>query len=441
MTETDQRRLAAARRIFEHLADLMNANFSVRLWDGTTIPLGREVDERYVISIGGPGVLGAILRRPTLETLMREYAAGRIDFHGGDLIAFMEAGRKRRIRIRGRELRKGYLVRHALPLLLTPADRTAVSHGFADDETGRRQERRNETDFIQFHYDVGNDFYALFLDREMVYSCAYFTDWANALDDAQHDKLDIICRKLRLQPGERFLDIGSGWGALVCHAARRYGVTAHGVTLSQAQYAYSIEKIHALGLEDRVTVELRDYATLDGTYDKIASIGMYEHIGIANYPAYFRKINDLLRDRGMVLNHGITRRAKRSKRKFGKIRPEKRLILKYIFPGSELDHIGHTLESMENHGFEIHDVEGWREHYALTCRLWHQRLFARRDEAIRSVGQERYRMWIAYLAGVSLAFADGSLRIYQTVATKHGSKGPSTMPPTRADLYVDRKLP
>ncbi|HEX6144360.1 MAG TPA: class I SAM-dependent methyltransferase, partial [Geminicoccaceae bacterium] len=180
------------------------------------------------------------------------------------------------------------------------------------------------------------------------------------------------------------------------------------------------------------------YATLEGTYDKIASIGMYEHIGIANHPAYFRKINALLRDRGMLLNHGITRRAKKSGRKFRKIRPEKRLILKYIFPGSELDHIGHTLESMENEGFEIHDVEGWREHYALTCRLWHQRLVARRDEAIGCAGRERYRMWIAYLAGVSLAFADGSLRIYQTLATRHGAKGASTMPPTRAHLYADR---
>jgi cyclopropane-fatty-acyl-phospholipid synthase len=415
----------------------MNASFSVRLWDGSVIPLGRDVDERHVISISGPGVLGAILRRPTLETLLRHYASGHVDVHGGDLITFIETARRRGVRIRGRDLEKGFLVRQALPLLLTRPDPADLSHGFADDETGRDSARRKEQDFIRFHYDVGNDFYALFLDSEMVYSCAYFTDWGNALDRAQHDKLDMICRKLRLQPGERFLDIGSGWGALVCHAARHYGVTAHGVTLSETQHALSLEKIRALGLQDQVTVELRNYATLDGSYDKIASIGMYEHVGIANYPTYFGKINGLLRDRGIFLNHGITRRARKTRRRFGKIRPEKRLMLKYIFPGSELDHIGHTLESMESHGFEIHDVEGWREHYALTCRLWHQRLVAREDEAVRMVGRERYRLWIAYLAGVSLAFADGSLRIFQTVATKHAAKGPSTLPPTRADLYAD----
>lgn len=434
---SDQRRLAAARRIFEHLAVLMNASFSIRLWDGTVIPLGQDVDERAAVSISGPGVLGAILRRPTLETLLRHYAAGHIDVQGGDLIAFVEAVRRRRARIRGRDLRKLFLLRQALPLLLTRPDPSGLSHGFANDETGRDRARRKEREFIQFHYDVGNEFYALFLDPEMVYSCAYFTDWSNPLDRAQHDKLDMICRKLRLQPGERFLDIGSGWGALICHAARHYGVTAHGVTLSEAQHGYASDKVRALGLEDRVTVGLQDYAALEGSYDKIASIGMYEHVGIANYPAYFRKINELLRDRGLLLNHGITRRAKPSRQKFGNIRPEKRLMLKYIFPGSELDHIGHTLEIMESHGFEIHDVEGWRDHYALTCRLWHQRLVARREEAIRAVGSERYRLWIAYLAGVSLAFADGSLRIYQTVASKHGAKGPSTLPPTRAYLYAE----
>jgi cyclopropane-fatty-acyl-phospholipid synthase len=332
-------------------------------------------------------------------------------------------------------LRKGFLLKRALPLLLTRGSKLRLGHEYAEDETGRGPSRRDETDFIQFHYDAGNDFYALFLDPEMQYSCAYFTGWENSLEQAQRDKLDMICRKLRLQPSERFLDIGSGWGGLLCHAAENYDVTAHGVTLSQAQYDYTRDKLRRLGLEDRVTVELRSYEGLEGEYDKIASIGMYEHVGIANYPAYFGKLNSLLRDRGLLLNHGITRRAKRSRRKFRKVRPENRLILKYIFPGSELDHIGHSLEVMEAGGFEIHDVECWREHYALTCRLWHRRLVANKEAAIAQVGPERYRMWIAYLAGVSFAFADGSLRIYQTVASKHKAKGLSGLPPTREDLY------
>jgi cyclopropane-fatty-acyl-phospholipid synthase len=187
-------------------------------------------------------------------------------------------------------------------------------------------------------------------------------------------------------------------------------------------------------------VELRDYTLVEGTYDKISSVGMFEHVGIANLPTYCRKVADLLRDRGIFLNHGITRKAKADKRDFNKITPEKRLILKYIFPGSELDHVGHVQECMEAGGFEIADVEGWRWHYGLTSRYWCERLSARQEEAIALVGRERYRMWVAYLAAVSFNFADGPLRLYQIVATKHGKKGPSGMPPTRKYLY-DRPFP
>ena len=425
----------AARNIFEHIAERIDTPFSIRLWDGSVVPLGRHTDHSHSIVISGPGVLGSILRWPTLETVLRHYAAGNIDFAGAGMLEFVELARRKKVKFKARDLNKSFLIRQALPLLLTPKDKVRLDQEYAGDETGRKQTHRDEKAFIQFHYDVGNDFYALFLDPEMQYSCAYFTDWTNSLAQAQRDKLDMICRKLRLQPGERFLDVGCGWGGLLCHAATRYGVTAHGVTLSQTQHDYAVEKVRRLGLEDRVTVELRNYEDLDGEYDKIASIGMYEHIGIANYPTYFTKLNTLLRDRGILLNHGITRRAKRSRRRFRRIRPEKRLILKHIFPGAELDHIGHSVEVMESHGFEIHDVECWREHYALTCRLWHERLVDNEAAAIAHVGRERYRMWIAYLAGVSFAFRDGSLRIYQTVATKHRSKGPSGLPPTRADLY------
>jgi len=269
----------------------------------------------------------------------------------------------------------------------------------------------------------------------MQYSCGYFTTETNSIDQAQHDKLDMICRKLRLQPGDKMLDIGCGWGGLICHAAKNYGVTAHGVTLSQKQLDFARDKIKRLGLEDTVMVELRDYATLEGTYDKIASVGMFEHIGIANMPDYFRKINSLLRDRGILMNHGISRHAKASKRAVKKIRPERRLLLKYIFPGSELDNVGHTLDMMEICGFEVHDVEALREHYALTTRHWYRGLMANREEAIKYVGMEKFLMWALYLAGVSIGFADGSMHICQVVATKHSAKGASGLPLTRADLY------
>lgn len=196
-----------------------------------------------------------------------------------------------------------------------------------------------------------------------------------------------------------------------------------------------MEKIARLNLSERVTVELKDYNTLDGAYDKIASIGMYEHVGIANYPTYFRKLHSLLAPEGVLLNHGITRRAKRNIKNFGKISGGKRVILKYIFPGSELDHIGHSVQEMESAGFEVQDVENLRLHYGRTCKLWHDRLAARREDAIALIGAERTRMWLAYLAGVTGAFDQGPLRIYQTVATKQNLGAKSPLPPTRADLY------
>ncbi|HUE73859.1 MAG TPA: cyclopropane-fatty-acyl-phospholipid synthase family protein [Pirellulaceae bacterium] len=430
-----ERQLAAAKAVLAHLAEVLDSRISVQLWDGSRVPLGQNVHPHLFVAIRGPGVIGSLLRWPTLDNLVRHYASGQIEVHGDDLIEFFKAARVERSRERLKVLRTGTLLRNALPFLLTPAEQVRPQHEFAGDQVGRATSSRNNRDYIQFHYDVGNEFYQLFLDGEMQYSCGYFTSWSNSLEQAQRDKMDMICRKLRLAPGERLLDIGCGWGGLLCHAAQHYGVCAHGVTLSQAQFDFARQKIQRLGLENQVQVELRDYATLEGKYDKIASIGMYEHVGIANYGAYFGKINSLLRDRGILLNHGITRPAKAGKRGFARIRPEQRLILKYIFPGGELDHIGHTCESLELSRFEVHDVEDWREHYAQTTRLWCQRLTARRDEAMALVGPERYRLWLAYLAGVSIAFHDGSARIYQVVASKHAARGRAELPATRADLY------
>ena len=290
-------------------------------------------------------------------------------------------------------------------------------------------------DFIQFHYDISNEFYALFLGKEMQYSCGYFTEPDNSIDQAQFDKLDMICKKLRLKPGEKFLDIGCGWGGLVCHAAQHYGVNAHGVTLSQKQFDFTTEKIKRLGLEDQITIELKDYEKLEGSFDKISSVGMFEHIGIDNMPKYFQKINSLLRDRGLLMNHGISRHAKATKKAAKRIRPERRLLLKYIFPGSELDNVGHTVDLLEMNGFEVHDVEARREHYALTCRHWYRELMRHNDEAVAFVGEEKFRMWALYLAGVSIGFADGSMHICQVVASKRVAKGPSGLPLTRADIY------
>ena len=436
---SSEKQVDAMCAILDRVAKLLNLRLSVQLWNGTNIPLGNNIDTPYGISISGPGVVGSIIRRPTAENLVRLYATGRIDFYGGDLIEIGEALRNQEgSRKRLKNLKKRFLLRNAIPFLFTTAEEVNLSHNYTKDSIGRTESKRNNRDYIQFHYDVGNDFYALFLDPEMQYSCGYFKHWENTLEQAQIDKLEMICRKLRLQQGEKLLDIGCGWGGLICYAAKQYGVKAHGITLSQQQYDYTREKIRRLGLSDRVSVQICDYKTHQGCYDKIASIGMFEHIGLANFTCYFKKIRSLLRDRGIILNHGIARRAKSTRRKARKIRPERRLILKYIFPGTELAPIGHTLECMELCGFEVHDVEAWREHYALTCKLWCKRLSAQKKKAIDLVGFERYRLWIAYLAGVSFGFTSGSIRIYQVVATKHAAKGPSGMPSTRSDLYSDR---
>jgi cyclopropane-fatty-acyl-phospholipid synthase len=430
-----ERQAEAARQVFAHFARVLDAPFSLRLWDGTTVPLGRAGADGPCVRIAGPGVLGALLRRPSFDHLFRRYVSGDIDLEG-DLIGVFEAARrhKKEARVRLRDLRKGFPWAKALPLLLARDRAPAIRHEFQGGDAPRGDTKARDKDFIQFHYDASNAFYQLFLDAEMVYSCAYFRDWSNSLEEAQRDKLELVCRKLRLRPGESFLDIGSGWGALLCHAAQRYGVRAHGITLSQAQFDHAQASIRRHGLGDRVTVSLTDYMTLEGRYDKIASIGMYEHVGIANYPTYFKKMHGLLAPGGIFLNHGITRRAKRNIKNFGKISPSRRVIMRYIFPGAELDHIGHTVQVMESCGFEIQDVEGLRRHYARTCRLWHDRLAARRETAIALVGAERYRMWVAYLAGVTMGFEHGPLHVFQTVATRQGEAA-SPLPPTRADLY------
>lgn len=426
------RQLEAARALVRDVADRFDLNAWARLWDGSRLPLGKAPTSNFEISISDPGVIGTLVRSPRLDTIIRQYIEKGIDFSGGTLVDFGRDLQKndKAPKVKGRDIAK--VGRNLLPFVFAKKD-ARDAHGFSGDESGVNRKIADNKDYIQFHYDLSNDFYALFLDPEMVYSCAYYTDWSNGVEQAQRDKLEMICRKLRLKPGDRMLDIGAGWGGLLCHAAQAYGVTAHGITLSEEQLSFAREKAKKLGLADRVTFELADYQNISGTYDKIASIGMYEHIGLKNIPGYMSKVRSLLSEDGLFLNHAISHRAPKNAKKW-LTRPEKKAIAKYIFPGGELDDIGHTVNAMERAGFEVHDVEAWRMHYARTCQLWCERLTARKDEAIGFVGEEKYRIWVAYLAGVSLAFSRGSLRLYQTLASKTAKRLPP-LPPTRADLY------
>jgi cyclopropane-fatty-acyl-phospholipid synthase len=430
-----QRQLVAARRLIEQLALQLNNRISVRLWDGSIIPLGRQVDPKLLLSISGPGVIGSMLRRPTADNLLKHYALGHIDFHGADLHTFLEALSVDKSRQKAKRISKMLIVKSLLPFLFEPASSCVVENEYHGDISGRNRLQAENLDFVQFHYDVSNEFYELFLDQEMVYTCAYFKDWNNSLDQAQFDKMEMTCRKLDLKPGERFLDIGFGWGGLLFHAAKRFGVRAHGITLSENQLAYAQKKISDLGLQGQVTVEVCDYANLVGEFDKVASICMYEHVGINNLPAFMRKVNSLMSNHGMFLLQGIMRPGKESMKRFRHVNAERRLLNKHIFPGAELDHLGHMVQSMESNGFEISDVEGWRNHYIETCRIWSQRLYQRREEAIRHVGEEKYRMWLLYLEGCCLAFKNGGARLYQVLAEKHVRNERSATPPTREKLY------
>ncbi|MCA9133480.1 MAG: class I SAM-dependent methyltransferase [Planctomycetales bacterium] len=434
------RQLALAKELIAALAAKLDSQISVRLWDGSVLPLGENPKAGYELSLAGPGVIGSLLRRPTAENLLCHYARGNIDFRGSDLVSFLRTLRVKGSRRRSRSVSKLLLARVALGFAFARQMPAANNCRFQGDDTGHKRRQADNREFIQFHYDLSNNFYKLFLDQDMVYSCAYFRDWNESLEQAQQNKLDVTCRKLQLQPQERLLDIGCGWGALICHAAEHYGVTAHGVTLSQAQLEETQRKIKERGLQDRVTVALCDYNDVQGEYDKVASIGMAEHVGIDNLAGYMNKVRSLLAPGGLFLNHAITRPAKGSAKAFRRHSTERRLLTKYIFPGGELDHQGHVVDCMEAAGFEVHDVEGWRDHYGLTCEHWARRLEANREEAVQLIGEEKYRMWLLYLAGVCLALSDGTARIFQTVASNRVGKGHSGMPPTREHLYAARPL-
>jgi cyclopropane-fatty-acyl-phospholipid synthase len=429
----DRKLLAAAGRLARLVGDQLDLDLSVELWDGTRLPLGTTLGDDLRLYVSGPGVIGALMRRPTLARFIDLYANGLVGIKGGTVVDVGERLAGKRTRRGLKSIGKRRLAGALLPFLFVAAEKPDHGRAYQGDASGERRQAGENKRFMQFHYDIGNDFYALFLDPEMQYTCAYFTDWNRSLDEAQLDKMEMVCRKLRLKPGERMLDVGCGWGGLACYAARNYGVSVYGVTLSQEQVDYAQENIARLGLQDKVVIELKDYADVTGTYDKIAAIGIGEHLGVANYPRYFTKMRSLLADGGLFLNHANTRPAKRIKRKFG-VRPEQRALRRYIFPGAEPDNIGNTIMVMEGHGLEVRDVENWRDFYALTTRMWCERLTANKDKAIALVGPQTYHMWVAYLGGCSLAFTRNTINIFQTLAAK-SARGPAPLPPTRADLY------
>lgn len=426
-------RLAAIRRLLSDAHGRLGLRLGFQLWDGSRVPTDWPADG-LMIALADEGVVASLVRRPKPDTLIKLHVAGRIDVVNGTIfdLAASRPDVKVSRAIRGvSKLAVLEVVRR-----FWSADRgpPSVLDAVRGDEIARDGKPDTNKANVAYHYDVSNEFYRLFLDAEMVYTCAYFTEEHDDIDRAQRDKLDMICRKLRLKPGDRFLDIGCGWGALVCHAAEHYGVEAHGVTLAEEQLKLAREKVERLGLEGRVTLHFRDYIQMEGQFDKIASIGMFEQVGIRNHLDYFRTVNRLLRPRGLYLHHTIARRAKKSERAFARMSAEYRALVRYIFPGGELDHLGMSIANLERTGFEVHDVEGWRENYQRTTYLWWRRLNERRAEAEALVGADKTRMWLLYLAGCSMAFQRGGAFVNQTLVSKR-TRGAAGLPFTRADLY------
>lgn len=401
-------------------------DFAVRLWDGSSLEPGAGSAARFTLVLAHPGSLKAMFVPPTELALGEAFVHGDFDVEGdleavfplADALLRRERGIAERLRLAARLL--------ALPV--RPAAREAA----AARPRGPLHSRERDREVVTYHYDRPPEFFASFLDRRLVYSCAYFEKADDELDDAQERKLDLLCRKLRLRPGERLLDVGCGFGALVLHAAERYGVEAHGITLSEPQAEVARERVAAAGLDDRCRIEVRDYRELEdeGRYDKIVSVGMFEHVGEALLPEYFAVAHRLLRPRGVFLNHGIARA--------GPAAETSAFVRRYVFPDGELVPLPVTLAAAQGAGFEIRDVESLREHYALTLRHWVARLETNRDAAAAAAGELAYRVWRLYLSGSAHAFATGRLGVFQTLLAKpdHGEAG---LPLTRADWYADAR--
>ena len=300
--------------------------------------------------------------------------------------------------------------------------------------------RKRDAANIGHHYDVGNEFYRLWLDRRMIYSCAYFHTGDEDIHTAQQQKLDHICRKLLLRPGERLLDIGCGWGGLLQWAARQYGVNGVGVTLSERQYSSASEAVASSGLAGLIEIRRQHYLDIEDSagFDKIVSVGMYEHVGLRNLPTYFQAVARLLRPGGVFLNHGIV-----STDAAGRPRgpPGGRFIDRHVFPGGAVPHLSRVLIELSQAGLEFADAEDLRPHYALTLQHWSRRLEACRDRAIEAGGPEVFRIWRVFLAGMAYAFDHGWLSVAQVLSFKPSSSGEVRRPWTREYQYRSSDLP
>jgi cyclopropane-fatty-acyl-phospholipid synthase len=412
--------------------------FAIRLPDGTVLPSTGEALP-FTLALRTPGSLRRMFRLPVELSLAEAYLRRDFDIEG-DLIAAFALSTAAREALRSpRSLLRAARLWRDLP-------RDAGEGALAVHEpvhlTGGIRARERDQAAIQYHYDVGNEFYELFLDPRMLYSCAYFPRGTETIGDAQAAKLELICRKLRLRPGERLLDIGCGWGGLLIYAAQHFGITGLGVTLSKEQHRLATQRVREAGLEATLRIELRDYRDIAGeSFDKIVSVGMFEHVGRAGKEQYFANTFRLLEPGGLFLNHAISNRPPRE-RSAGARALEQRLVgtylfrTRYIFPDGELMPVSEANLEAERHGFEVRDVEDLREHYALTLRHWLRALRANRDQAIHLSGEPMFRLWEMYLAGSIYHFETAQLFLHQSLLARPDARGIVRIPSSRMDLYT-----
>lgn len=395
-----------SRKIYEQLVGYTTAPPpAVRCWTDET---WGPSDAAATIVLKHPGALRAALSPPSDLTAGEAYVYDDIDIEG-DLIGLLQWAQQ----LERMQHSPGAVIELLGLLRRLPAVENRRKAQRPRPQ-GRLHSLRRDSQAVRHHYDTGNEFFSQFLDPQLVYSCAYFLDQSESLETAQLRKLDLICRKLQLQPGQRLLDVGCGWGALARHAAANYGVRVLGVTLSPEQAAEAKFRNRDEGLEDRVTIKVQDYRDVVGEFDAIASVGMFEHVGGRELTAYFSKLHQLLTPGGVLLNHGITTRSR--PRRLNMKRPS--FVNTYVFPDGELTPIETSMRAAEESGFEAIDVESLRRDYAITLRHWVANLEHNRKSAIEAADETTYRIWRMYMAGSAAAFELGAISVYQVIYTK-----------------------
>lgn len=383
----------------------VNVPARLTLWDGQSYDFGTFNGPSVTMHVKSPAAL-ALLLEPTLDNLGEAYVKNKIDLEGklSDIIEVAYTLAKSSVDAPGKMQRVARYFTHS-----------------------KASDRKS----IEYHYDVSNEFYQLWLDPNMVYSCAYFERGDEDLATAQVKKIDHILAKIDLRPGHTLLDIGCGWGALVIRAAQKFGVRCVGVTLSQNQFDLATERVKEAGLDHLVEIRLQDYRDVAGRFDRITSVGMFEHVGRKNLPSYFRRVQELLADDGVVMNHGITSTdPEGGEVSYG----GGEFIDRYVFPNGELPHIGLALRAMQEGGLEAFDVENLRRHYARTLRLWSDNYEAHADTARALVDEQTFRIWRVYLAGCAYAFENDDVAIYQIVGRKAGASA-QALPWSRRYIY------